>query len=146
MSRLDDPARFAALESIGSSLGRDERFDRVVRLARRLFEVPVAAVNLIDDQQQVSLAQVGLDSDVRPVSDSICAVAVAEGRPIDLSDARLDPGFAHHPAVVSDDPVVFYAGRLIHADGEVVGTLCLADGQPRDLTEAEDRMLGDLVV
>ena len=117
MSRLDAPARLAALENISSSVRTDERFDRVVRLARRLFDVPVAAVNLISDREQVSLAQVGLDSDVRPVSDSICATAVEQGRPLDLRDARLDPVFARHPAVLSDDPVVFYAGRLLHADG-----------------------------
>jgi serine phosphatase RsbU (regulator of sigma subunit) len=146
VSRLDAPARLAAIENISSSIRTDERFDRVVRLARRLFDVPVAAVNLISDREQVSLAQVGLDSDVRPVSDSICATAVEQGRPLDLRDARLDPVFAQHPAVLSDDPVVFYAGRLLHADGEVVGTLCLADGKPRELTEAEDHMLSDLVV
>ena len=145
MSRLDDPARLAAIEKIRPSIGRDERFDRVVRLAQRLFDVPVAAVNLVDDREQVSLAQVGMDSGVRPVERSICATAVVEGRSIDLSDARSDPTFAQHPAVTGDDPVVFYAGRLVHSDGEVVGTLCLADGQPRTLTEAEDRMLGDLV-
>ena len=88
MSRLDDPARLAALENISKSISADERFDRVVRLARRLFDVPVAAVNLVSDREQVSLAQVGLDSDVRPVSDSICATAVAQGRSIDLSDAQ----------------------------------------------------------
>ena len=146
MSRLDDPARLAAIEKLSSSGGRDERFDRVVRLARRLFDVPVVAVNLIDDQQQVSLAQVGLDSSVRPVSESICATAVEEGRSIDLPDARLDPVFSQHPTVVSDDPVVFYAGRLLHCEGEVVGTLCLADGEPRHLTDGEHHMLDDLVV
>jgi serine phosphatase RsbU (regulator of sigma subunit) len=145
VSRLDDPARLAAIENLSSSAGRHERFDRVVRLARRLFDVPIAAVNLVDDHHQVSLAQVGLDSDVRPISESICATAVERGRSLDLPDARRDPVYAQHPSVLSDDPVVFYAGRLLHADGEVVGTLCLADGQPRDLTEAEDRMLTDLV-
>lgn len=145
-SRLDDPARLAAIEKLSSSGGRDERFDRVVRLARRLFDVPVVAVNLIDDQQQVSLAQVGLDSSVRPVSESICATAVEEGRSIDLPDARLDPVFSQHPTVVSDDPVVFYAGRLLHCEGEVVGTLCLAAGEPRHLTDGEHHMLDDLVV
>ena len=67
MSRLDDPARLAALENIASVGDRDERFDRVVRMARRLFDVPVAAVNLVDDHQQTSLAQVGLTSSVRPI-------------------------------------------------------------------------------
>ena len=78
MSRLDDPARLAAIENLAAVGDRDDRFDRVVRMARRLFDVPVAAVNLIDDQQQVSLAQVGLASPVRPVSESLCAIAVVE--------------------------------------------------------------------
>lgn len=146
MSRLHDPARLSAVMRVGLISGEaDGRFDRVVRLARRLFDVPVVALNLVDDSQQLSLAQVGLDSPVRPISESICATAVAEDRAILLRDARLDPHFANHPAVTSDEPVVFYAGRPVHTDGEVVGTLCLADDKPRDLSDAEDRMLGDLV-
>lgn len=144
MSRLDDPARLAALENIASVGDRDERFDRVVRMARRLFDVPVAAVNLVDDHQQTSLAQVGLTSSVRPIAESLCAVAVTEERPIVLSDARLDAEFAAHPAVAGDEPAIFYAGRPLRADGQVVGTLCLADDRPRDFSEAEDRMLADL--
>ncbi|NPC44338.1 SpoIIE family protein phosphatase [Nocardioides sp. zg-1230] len=144
MSRLDDPARLAAVESLVAFGDRDDRFDRVVRMARRLFDVPVAAVNLVDDRQQVSLAQVGLTSSVRPVSESLCAVAVIEDRPVVLPDAREDPELAQHPAVVSDEPAIFYAGRPLRADGHVVGTLCLADDRPRELSEAEDRMLGDL--
>lgn len=144
MSRLDDPARLAAIENLAAIGDRDDRFERVVRMARRLFDVPVAAVNLVDDQQQVSLAQVGLTSRVRPVSESLCAIAVAEDRPVILPDAREVPEFAQHPAVVSDEPAVFYAGRPLRADGHVVGTLCLADDRPRQFSEAEDRMLGDL--
>lgn len=113
-------------------------------MARRLFDVPVVAVNLVDDHQQVSIAHVGLTSPVRPVSESICAVAVAQDRPIILPDAREDPEFAQHPAVVSDEPAIFYAGRPLHADGHVVGSLCLADDRPRDFSEAEDKMLADL--
>lgn len=144
MSRLDDPARLAAIENLAAIGDRDDRFDRVVRMARRLFDVPVAAVNLVDDQQQVSLAQVGLSSPVRPVSESLCAIAVVEDRPIILPDAREVPTYAEHPAVVADEPAVFYAGRPLHADGHVVGTLCLADDRPREFSEAEDKMLADL--
>jgi serine phosphatase RsbU (regulator of sigma subunit) len=144
VSRLDDPARLAAIENLVATGDRDDRFDRVVRMARRLFDVPVAAVNLVDDRQQVSLAQVGLTASVRPVSESLCAVAVTEDRPIVLPDARQDPHFAQHPAVVSDEPAIFYAGLPLHADGHVVGTLCLADDRPRELSEAEEKMLGDL--
>lgn len=144
MTRLDDPARLAAIGDIAALGDPDQRFDRVVRMARRLFDVPIAAVNLVDDHQQVSLAHVGLPSPVRPISESLCAMAVAEDRPLTLPDAREDPVLGHHPAVVSDEPAVFYAGRPLHADGHVVGTLCLADDRPRALSEVEDRMLADL--
>lgn len=144
MSRLDDPARLAAIDHLTSAGDPDERFDRVVRMARRIFDVPVAAVNLVDDHRQVSLAQVGLASPVRPVSESLCAVAVTEDRPIILPDAREDADLAQHPAVVSDDPAIFYAGRPLHVDGHVVGTLCLADDRPRVFGDAEAKMLADL--
>jgi serine phosphatase RsbU (regulator of sigma subunit) len=145
--RLDDPSRLSVVDRLlPSGDTSTTTFDRVVRLARRLFDVPVVAVNLVSDHQQVSLAQVGLDADVRPVSHSICASTVVDDAPLALSDARVDPRFATHPAVdTAEDPVVFYAGRPLHADGEVVGTLCLADDRPRELSDAEDRMLADLV-
>ena len=53
MSRLDDPARLAAIENLAAIGDRDDRFDRVVRMARRLFDVPVAAVNLVDDRSAI---------------------------------------------------------------------------------------------
>ena len=145
MPLLDSPSRTAAVEQVLSSAGdHEERFDRVVRLARRLFGVSVVAVNLVDDREQTSLSQVGLSSPVRPVSDSLCAAAVAADGPLVLPDARIDPVYADHPAVTSEEPVVFYAGRPLRAHGEVVGTLCLADDKPHDLSDAEDRMFADL--
>ena len=145
MPLLDSPARTAAVEKVGASAPvLEDRFERVVRLARRLFDVPVVAVNLVDEHHQRSLAHVGMPTDVLPVSDSLCANAVAADRPLVLPDARVDPLFADHPAVTGDAAVRFYAGLPLHAHGEVVGTLCLIDDKPRALSEAEDRMLADL--
>lgn len=145
MSRLDDPARLAAVQQI-EAFGAEHqpRFDRVVRMARRVFDVPVVAINVIDDQRQMSVANVGLHSSERPVAESICAAAVVTEKPLVLTDASLDPDFADHPAVTADHPVVFYAGHPLWAGGQVVGTLCLADSEPRQMSAAEDRMLADL--
>ncbi len=145
VARLGDPSRLEAVEGVlRSTEAQQDRFARVVRLAGSLFDVPVVAVNLVDDRHQVSLAQMGLESSVRPVSHSICATAVDHDVPLLVPDAAADPRFADHPAVTGSDAVAFYAGMPLHYAGEVVGTLCLADEKPRELTDAQQRMLADL--
>ena len=122
----------------------EERFDRVVRFAQRLFDVPKVAVNLVADERLFTKSAVGLPlGDVRRDL-SFCSHTVNRPEPLVVPDLREDPRFADHPSVTSG-AVRFYAGQPLAAPGgELVGALCLVDEEPRELSEHELEILGDL--
>lgn len=141
----DEAARLRALHDIGIlDTPADERFDRITRLARRLFDVPVALVTLVDADRQWFKSRQGLD-DVETHRDlSFCAHAIHEEGPFVVQDTLLDARFADNPAVTGTMRVRFYAGRSVHVDGQRVGTLCVADRRPRELRNDELGPLEDL--
>jgi signal transduction histidine kinase/DNA-binding response OmpR family regulator len=123
----------------------EERFDRVTRLAARLFGVPIALVSLVDRHRQWFKSRQGLDVCETPRDVSFCGHAILGEGPLIVPNALDDDRFADNP-LVSDGPRIrFYAGHPLCArDGSRVGTLCLIDRVPRDLTDADRRSLADL--
>ena len=112
----------------------EERFDRIARLATAVFSVPIALVTLIDADRQWNKSCIGLDVTEWPRSISLCAHAIELDDPLVVSDLRADPRFAGHPLAAEGSPVRFYAGQPVRAPGgERVGTLCIADPEPREL-------------
>ncbi|MET0468326.1 MAG: SpoIIE family protein phosphatase [Aeromicrobium sp.] len=123
----------------------EERFDQIVRLAQRIFDVPTVAVNLVDADRQFTKSAVGHPLGDRPRDESFCSHTVAAQETVIVRDARLDERFAHHPDVVDDGDLRFYVGQPLAApSGEMVGALCLVDDHPRDLSEADLSVLADL--
>ncbi len=127
----------------------EERFDRIVKLAARVFRMPISYISLVDDDRQWIKAQEGECQLNAPRDQSFCGYAILEKKIMLVPDALLDPRFAQNPMVKGEPFVRFYAGRpLDAAPGCAVGSLCLMDREPRDLTEAELELLdrlGDLV-
>ncbi len=145
-----DGARIAALQDLGLlDTGAEEDFDRYTRLATELLGVPVSLVSLVDADRQFFKSQVGLTGDFAeagqaPLSHSLCQYAVASRQPLIVPDAREDPVVAANLAV-RDLGVVAYAGiPLVLSDGNAVGAFCAIDGKPRNWSEHEIRILGDL--
>ncbi len=123
----------------------EERFDRITRIARRLFGVPIASIALIDGDRQWFKSRQGLDVSEVPRAASICAHAILSDGPMVILDAQKDPRFADNPFVTGDRGVRFYAGQaLTDADGRRLGTLCIADRTPRAWTPADAMALRDL--
>jgi len=123
----------------------DERFDRITRLAARLFAVPTALVSLVDAERQWFKSRVGMTAIETPRSESFCAHTILQDDVLVVRDACADERFADYPAVKGDCPVRFYAGSPIDmGDGMRIGTLCIVDSQPREFGEEERRMLRDL--
>ncbi|KQT89222.1 hypothetical protein ASG49_15610 [Marmoricola sp. Leaf446] len=122
----------------------EDRFDRVVRLAQHVFDVPMVAVNLVDEDRVVPHAQVGLGSGDIPRSVAFCSTTVQGEGQLLVADAQVDQRFASNPLVQQDPHIRFYAGQPLRAAGQNVGTLCLLDSRPRDLTAEQSRMLRDL--
>lgn len=123
----------------------EERFDRLTQLARRLFDVPVALVTLIDDDRQWFKSSAGLTGTQTPRSVSFCGHAIASNTPLVVSDAYLDPRFHDNPFVTGDPYVRFYAGcPLSMPNGSRIGTLCVIDSQPREFCKEAMTRLNDL--
>lgn len=142
-----EPARLEALQALDIlDTPPEERFDRVVRLAQRLFDVPIAAMNLVDADRQWTKSGVGLETRELPRDLSVCSHVVArDDGPVVIPDARLNKRFADHPLVAGSPGIRFYAGQVLHApDGQPVGTLCVIDHEPREVDQEQVDLLGDL--
>jgi len=123
----------------------EERFDRIVRLASRVFNVPTAYIALVDYDRQWFKAKCGLKADSTGRDISFCGHTIAHNRPLIIPDARLDPRFCDNPLVVNPPHVCFYAGIPLHGQGgHCVGTFCLASSEPRTLTDEELTTLKEL--
>ncbi|HVM12575.1 MAG TPA: sensor domain-containing diguanylate cyclase [Actinomycetota bacterium] len=123
----------------------EERFDRVTRLAQRLFDVPIALVSLIDAERQWFKSKIGLEASETSREVSFCAHAIAGEGILHVPDAREDPRFHDNPDVLGGANIRFYAGCPIQApDGRSMGTLCIVDDQPRHVDEEALSSLRDL--
>lgn len=113
-----------------------ERFDRITSLVARVFDVPVALVNLTDE----SLKWFNVDQDTdAPEAESatvFCSKTIRAEDAFVVSDVQADPRFSSRPCVVDGVKVRSYAGFPVHAsDGARVGTLCVMDERPRQFSE-----------
>jgi hypothetical protein len=139
--------RLAALRELGLlDTPPEERFDRVVRLAQRIFDVPTVAVNLIDEDRLFTKSAIGFEAGTStPREITFCPTTVSTGVSLVVPDATLDPAWADNPLVTGDPGIRFYAGAPLAAPGgEVVGALCLIDDVPRDLSPTDHALLEDL--
>lgn len=138
-------ARLDVLRSLGLlDTAPEERFDRLTRLAARIFDVPIAMINLVDANRLWAKSHVGPVTRENPRAGSFCARTVLGEEMLVLPDTLAHPEFADNPLAL-EGGVRFYAGRPLRGPGaQVVGTLCLIDGEPRQFSEAERAMLDDL--
>lgn len=124
----------------------DERVDRVTRLAREVFGVPMVSVTLLDDDRQWRLSEQGFDGQREaPREGSFCGAAVAKGTMLVVEDASSDVDFRSSPFVTGDPNLRFYAGQPLAAPGgEQIGTLCILDTKPRALDDAQRDLLREM--
>lgn len=143
----DDEVR--RLESLHSLCMLDtfaeERFDRVTRLAARLFNVPSALVTLVDGRRQWFKSRHGLETCETDRRVSFCGHTILSDDPLVVPDCLTDARFRDNPLVLGAPHIRFYAGQPIHApDGSRIGTLCLIDRQPRAFSPSDRALLDDL--
>ena len=123
----------------------EERFDRVTRMAKRLFNVPIALVSLVDENRQWFKSSDGLAASETPRDISFCGHAILGDSTFYIKDALEDTRFTDNPLVTGDPNIRFYAGHpLTAANGEKIGTLCIIDKKPKKLTEEDLTALSDL--
>ncbi|MFM0692952.1 diguanylate cyclase with GAF sensor [Paraburkholderia sp. GV068] len=123
----------------------EERFDRLTRLAKRLFGVPIALVSLVDANRQWFKSCVGLTASETSRDVSFCAHAILDDDILAVPDTLADERFHDNPLVTEAPNIRFYAGcPLTVPNGSRLGTLCLIDVKPRELDDEERELLRDL--
>ncbi len=142
----DESARLSSLHSLRILDTPDEdRFDRITRMAQRVFDVRICLVSLVDSDRQWFKSKQGTDVCETSREISFCGHAILDEEILIVSDAAGDPRFSDNPLVTDDPKIRFYAGCPIgDPKGFRIGTLCLIDPQPRVMTESDIATLADL--
>lgn len=143
----DEEERLLSLDRLGLvNPEREPVLDRVTGKVARVFEVPLAAITLIDRDRQWFKAHTGLPEELAAEGTmlrdlSICAHVIAANGPVLVKDLKRDRRFARNELLLKHG-IRFYAGVPIHApDGQPVGALCVMDVTPRAFTKRDLRML-----
>ena len=125
----------------------EERFDRLTRIAKRTFNVPIAVVSLVDENRQWFKSCIGLPVKETPRDISFCGHAILGADIFIITDTLLDERFADNPIVTGEPHVRFYAGCPLSApNGSKLGTLCIIDQKPRHFDDEDIQVLRDLAV
>lgn len=122
----------------------EERFDRLTRLARQLFDVPIALISLVDAERQWFKSREGLGACETDRSISFCGHTILGSDIFEITNAARDARFSDNPLVKGDPHIRFYAGAPLMVDRYGVGTLCIIDTRPRQLDNDQRRALRDL--
>ncbi len=138
--------RIATLESLKVlDTPFEERFDRITRLAKRLFGTDIALVVLVDRERQWFKSCVGLSVRSTSREVSFCGHAILGTDVFVVADARQDARFSDNPLVTGSPHIRFYAGCPLTAlDGTALGTLCVIDPNPREFSQEDKGFLKDL--
>lgn len=146
---IEDPTRLTHLFRCGLlDSAAEESFDRLTRLCADLLRAPVALVSLVDDHRQFFKSALGLcepwaSRRETPLSHSFCKHGVAMNAPLVVSDARLHPDLQDNLAI-RDLGAIAYAGIPLRSSGFPIGMFCVIDGQPREWSEQELKLLTEL--
>ncbi len=141
-----EQARLTALRSLDVlDTPADAAVDALAEAAAAVCEAPIALVSLVDDRRQWFKARVGLDVRETPREQAFCAHAIQGDVLMEVEDATRDPRFVDNPLVQGEPGIRFYAGAPIRlSDGATVGTVCVIDRKPRQLSDAQRAVLGHL--
>ena len=123
----------------------DGTFDNITSIAAALFNVPIAIVSIVDHDRIWFKSHHGLGIDQVERTPGLCASAILTHDPFILTDAKLDPRSLANPLVAGEFGLRFYAAAPLRtSDGFNLGTLCVVDKKPREVTEHQMRMLQSL--
>jgi signal transduction histidine kinase len=142
----NEQERIAALHKLDIlDTPSEERFERLVRLSKHLFHVPIVIIGLIDTHRQWFKAYCGLVEQETPREQTFCAYTLLDGLPLIVPNTLEDPRFADHQNVIDEPCIRFCVSYpLKDVKGYILGTLCLIDRIPRLFEKKELELLQDI--
>jgi len=136
----DETQRLAALRRYDVlDTPPDVAFDDLARLAAQICQAPIAMVTIVDEHRQWCKSAFGVSATETPRNGAFCAHAILHRDDVlEVPDALVDPRFADSALVTSDPNIRFYAGApLVTPDGHALGTLCVMDRTPREMSAGQ---------
>lgn len=131
------------LEILDTDTEKD--FDDFVELASGIADTPISLITLLDTSRQWFKAYKGVDFRETPRQVAFCDVAIQQADPMVVPDALLDKRFETNPLVTGDTQIRFYAGfPLVTPSGNALGTLCVIDQKPGELSAEKVALLTKL--
>ena len=122
--------------------GSSPEFDAVVALVRDTLNIPICLVSLVDANRQWFKAKCGLNVDGTDRDLAFCSYALLSDDVLIVKDACADSRFASNPLVTGEPHIRFYAGApLLISPGIALGTLCVIDTEPREMSPSEVLLL-----
>ena len=113
-------------------------YDDITKMASFTCDVPISLMTLVDKNRQWFKSKVGLEINETKRDWSFCTHAIKENNPLIINDAYLDERFINNPLVTGDPKIRFYAGfPLKTSEGDKLGTLCVIDRKPGNLTSKQ---------
>lgn len=137
--RLARLRRYEILDSLP-----EETYQRIIRLAAQMLDMPVAVISLVEGERQWFKARLGAERNEIPRELSFCAHAICQADVFVIEDATKDERFSQNPFVTSGAKIRFYAGAPLRTnDGLNMGTLAVIDSKPRTMSEKDKQSLAD---
>ena len=130
-ARLAELDRLHVIDSV-----EEQAYDDITRMAATVCGTPIALITLLDDKRQWFKSRLGVQATETPLELSFCIHAIAQpDRPLVVEDTAKDERFVANPLVTGEPHIRFYAGApLVTANGHALGTVCVLDSQPREVS------------
>jgi PAS domain S-box-containing protein len=136
-ARLDALRQYAILDT-----APEQEFDDLTRLAALICGTPFALITFVDAKRQWFKSKIGVEISETPRDVSFCAHAILESDMLVVPDTLADERFRSNPFVAGEPNVRFYAGTpLVTPGGHRLGTICVLDRIPRELSQAQREAL-----
>jgi len=116
----------------------EKAFDGLTRLAAYICKTPIALITLVDSDRQWFKSRIEMPVEETSRDISFCAHAILQNGVFVVNDATQDERFEENPFVTEEPHVRFYAGSpLTTTEGYKLGTLCVIDKVPRQLSDGQ---------
>lgn len=123
----------------------DGCYDEMTSLASKIFDVPIAIITLVDNDRIWFKSSYGIDIEQIPRSPGLCSSAIISDEVYIVENARVDPRTLANPLVAGALGLEFYAAAPLRStEGFNLGTFCIIDQKPRQITLKEASILRQL--